>query len=168
MGARIAGTRVLGTSVVVLLCLTASSGRANDALAGAPGPIRRSVAQRNDLHARFASGPLGAGPVRRNHAREGAIAGAVVGGALGGLYLGGLAAFGCGARAHPDGCGGEMFLYAAAGAAGGAIFGGGIGSLIGTWFQTAPSTRVEPSRDRTRLSLLPRRRGVGVALVHSF
>ena len=44
MRARIARMRVVSTSLVVLFWLSASGGRAEDALVGEFGPIRQSVA----------------------------------------------------------------------------------------------------------------------------
>jgi len=51
MRARIAGTRVIGTALVVLCGLGASSSLAGDAISGDVGPIRQWVAQRDGLPA---------------------------------------------------------------------------------------------------------------------
>ena len=61
-----------------------------------------------------------------------------------------------------------MLAFGAVGAAGGALVGGAVGGLIGSLFQADPSVSPRPSRARTRVKLLPRRGGVGIALSHSF
>jgi len=139
MRTSIASRRVVGISLVVLFWSSASGGRADDAVVGELGPIRRWVAQNDSISAQIPLGPPK--PVRvplmgRNHADQGAIAGAVIGGVAGG--------------------------------AGGALVGGAVGGLIGSLFQTAPSTGAAPSHARTTLTMVPSRRGVAVAVSHSF
>ena len=168
MRTSIASRRVVGISLVVLFWSSASGGRADDAVVGELGPIRRWVAQNDSISAQIPLGPPK--PVRvplmgRNHADQGAIAGAVIGGVAGGLYLGAMGAFAC--EAHPDDCHQALF-WAAAGGAGGALVGGAVGGLIGSLFQTAPSTGAAPSHARTTLTMVPSRRGVAVAVSHSF
>jgi len=88
----------------------------------------------------------------------------VVGGVLSGLYVGAMASFGC--QDYPDKCDDAAWL-AAAGAAGGALVGGAVGALIGSQFELNP-TIPPASGPRTRVRLLPRRGGVGIAVSHSF
>ena len=170
MGYRITGTRVVRVALVVLSGLGASSSLAGDGTTGELGPIRQWVAQRDGLPAvaDVKIGPVRAwrGPLAgRNHAREGAIAGAVVGGALVGLYGAAMGAWACeGSQGRCD----EALVAGAVGAAGGALVGGAVGGLVGSLFQTEPSAAPRSSRARTRVRIVPRRRGVGIALAHSF
>lgn len=170
MGPRVVATRVIGTALVILCGLGASSSLAGDGISEEIGPIRQWVAQREGL-------PRGAdvkiGPVTalqtpllgRTHEREGAIIGAVVGGVLSGWYVGAMAGFGC--QDYPDKCDDAAWL-AVAGAAGGALVGGAVGALVGSQFETAPSMPVPGPRARTRVRIVPRRRGLGIAVSHSF
>ena len=169
MGPRVASTRLIGVALAVLCGLGASGSLAGERSSGQFGPVRQWVAQRDGLPGiadvrigpvRVVRGPLAG----RNHAREGAIAGAVVGGVLSGLYVGAMASFGC--QDYPDKCDDAAWL-AAAGAAGGALVGGAVGALIGSQFELNP-TIPPASGPRTRVRLLPRRGGVGIAVSHSF
>jgi hypothetical protein len=170
MGPRVVGTRVIGTALVVLCWLGASSSLAGDAISDAVGPIRQWVAQRDGLPA---ATDVKIGPVtalrtpllRRSHATEGAIIGAVAVGALGGLYGAAMGAWACeGSQGRCD----EMLAFGAAGAAGGALVGGAVGGLVGSLFQATPSMPVLPSTAGTRVAIVPRRGGIGIALSHSF
>jgi hypothetical protein len=75
-----------------------------------------------------------------------------------------MAGFAC--QDYPDKCDAAAWL-AAAGAAGGALVGGAVGALIGSQFELNP-TIPPASGPRTRVKLLPRRGGVGIAVSHSF
>jgi len=169
--APVGSTQGIGTALVVLCWLSASSSLAADAPAGDLGPVRQRVAHSDGL---LGSAEVPIGPVTplrtpvlgRSHAREGAIVGAVVLGVLGGWYLGVMGGWGC--EAHPYERCDEALQSAAAGAAGGALVGGAVGGLVGSWLQTTPSALAQPSRARTRVRLLPRRGGMGIALSHSF
>ena len=164
MGPRVASTRLIGAALAVLCGLGASSSLADEAIAGDLGPIRQRVAQRDGLRgvADVKIGPVTAlrSPFAgRNHAREGAIAGAVI--------LGVMAGGGC-AEMHPhESCEATTLGWAVAGAAGGALVGGAVGALIGSQFELNP-TIPPASGPRTRVRLLPRRGGVGIAVSHSF
>jgi len=170
MGPRVVSTRVIGTALAVLCGLGASGSLADDAVSGELGPVRRWVAERDGFHG-SADIPFGpATPLRtpllsRSHAREGAIAGAVVLGVLSGWYVGAMAAFGC--QDYPDMCDDAAWL-AVAGAAGGALVGGAVGGLIGSQFETMPSIPAPPPPPGTRVAIVPRRGGIGIALSHSF
>jgi hypothetical protein len=171
MRARIASRRVVGISLVVLSWSSGSGARADDAVVGELGPIRQWVAQNNSVAAQTPIGP----PVNlrvpswgRSHAEQGAIVGAVIGGVAGGWYFAVMGGWGCAdTRPHAN-CKAETLGWAAAGAAGGALVGGAAGGLIGSLLQAAPSPRAEPSGPRTRVIVVPGRRGVGVAVAHSF
>ncbi len=169
MRARIASRRVVSTSLVVLLWLSASGALADDVVLGELGPIRQWVAQNDGVAAQLGPAvPLRTPLVRGNHAAGGAIAGAVILGVASGWYFGVMAGWGC-AETRPHGnCDAETLGWAAAGAAGGALVGGVVGGLVGSLLQAAPSAGAERSHARTRLKLLPSRRGFGVALSHSF
>lgn len=170
MGPRVVSTRVIGTALVVLCGLGVSGSSAGDAIAGDLGPIRQWVAQNDGLPG---AADVRIGPVTlrqtplagRNHAKEGAIAGAVVLGVLSGWYVGAMAGFGC--QDYPEKCDDAAWL-AAAGAAGGALVGGAVGALVGSQFETVPSMPVLPPPPGTRVAIVPRRGGVGIALSHSF
>jgi hypothetical protein len=170
MGLRVVATRVIGTALVVLCGLGASGSVADEAISGELGPVRQWVAQRDGVYG-SADVPIGlpkplqAPLLRRSHEREGAIVGAVVLGVLSGWYFGAMGGFAC--QDYRDRCDDAAWL-AAAGAAGGALVGGAVGTLVGSQFETTPSMAVPASRARTRVKLLPRRGGVGIALSHSF
>jgi len=68
---------------------------------------------------------------------------------------------------YPDKCDDAAWL-AVAGAAGGALVGGTVGALVGSQFETGFSIPVPDSGPRTRVRLMPRRGGVGIAVSHSF
>jgi hypothetical protein len=138
--------------------------------AGGLGPIRQWVAQNNGVAAQIPLGPATPGRpplLSHGHAKEGAITGAVVLGVMGGLCGAGMAAYAC-QEADSHGSCDETLLYAAAGAAGGALVGGAVGGLVGSLFQAAPWTPAPSSPARTRVRILPRRGGIGIALSHSF
>jgi hypothetical protein len=170
MGSRAVSTRVIGTALVVLCGLGASGSLADDAISGEIGPIRRWVAEREGG---FGGADVAIGPgtplqtplLGRTHEREGAIVGAVVLGVLSGWYVGAMAGFAC--QDYPEKCDAAAWL-AVAGAAGGALVGGAVGALIGSQFEAVPSIPVPASGSRTRVRLMPRRGGVGIAVSHSF
>jgi hypothetical protein len=89
----------------------------------------------------------------------------VVLGVLSGWYVGAMGGFAC--QDYPDKCDDAAWL-AVAGAAGGALVGGAVGALVGSQFETTPSVPAPASRSRTRLRLMPRRGGIGIAVSHSF
>jgi hypothetical protein len=170
MGPHVVSTRVIGAALVVLCGLGASSSLAGDAISCDVGPIRQWVAQRDGLPA---ATDVKIGPVtalrtpllRHSHATQGVIVGAVAVGALGGLYGSAIGAWACeGSRGTCD----EMLVLGAVGAAGGALVGGAVGGLIGSLFRADASASPRPSHARTRLNLLPRRGGGGIAVSHSF
>jgi hypothetical protein len=172
MRARVVSTRVIGMALVVLCWLSASGSLAGDGTTGEFGPVRQWVAQREGVLG-VADVPIGpVTPLRtpllsRSHAEQGAIVGAVVLGVMGGLCGAGMAAYAC-QEADSHGSCDETLLYAAAGAAGGALVGGAVGGLVGSLFQAAPWTPAPSSPARTRVRILPRRGGIGIALSHSF